>query len=113
MRSQYELSSTGGTVVALIIGAGLLGSGGDQHCQWYPYDFTHACVFALCFVAILTRSVWFAPAFIVACYAKETAVLLLAAYIVIDNGRSLGWKLAFAAVLGAAYLAIQVTIDRW
>lgn len=113
VRNQYELTPDGSTVFALLLGCALLGAGSDNHYQSYPYDFTTAWTFSLCIALILKRSRWFAPAFMLACYAKETSVLLIIAFLLVDNRWSVSRKVAFASFLGAAYLAIQYGIRHY
>jgi hypothetical protein len=75
--------------------------------KWYPYDFTVTFVFALAIYALVKRSLWFIAAFLVACYAKESAILLLAAYW-FPRPHEVRRTLVTIAILAAAFVAIRL-----
>lgn len=95
----------------LFLGLSLLGGGGDIRFGFYPYDLPNAFVFALTLAAILARSFWLLPAFAVACYSKETSVLLIPAYLLARQGWPDRRAIATAAVMGLVYLGVRRTID--
>jgi hypothetical protein len=90
-----------------VLGVALLGGNGDWHYLGYPYDFPHAFVFALTLVALVGRRWWSVPAFAAAAYSKETAVLLIAAHVLLaPERRSLRFWGTLAS-LAALFLAIR------
>ncbi len=104
---QYDVSSRIGVWLAVILGFLFLGAYGGRY-QWYPYDFVTLFVFSAAVLALLSRSVWFVPVFLLAAYAKETAVILLVGYLILENRTRLRGKLMLVALLGAAYVALQL-----
>jgi hypothetical protein len=109
--SQYDVSRTVSIVCALLLGLALLGGGGsggvDHPYKWYPYDFTTAFVFALAIYTLVKRSLWFIPGFLVACYSKESAILLLPAYWLL-RPHGVRRTLVTIAILAAAFVAIRL-----
>lgn len=109
--SQYDVDPVTAVWLTVMLGIGLLGAGGDRHYVWYPYDFTNAFVFSACLLAIVRRSLWFVPTFMAAAYSKETAVLLIVAYLLVqDRVRLRNAMLALG--LGLAYVVVQVANHR-
>jgi hypothetical protein len=95
----------------LLLGLSLLGGGGDVRFGFYPYDLPNAFVFALALAAILARSAWLLPAFALAAYSKETAVLLIPAYLLARRGWPDRRSFLIAAAMGAIYLAVRQIIN--
>ncbi len=79
----YETTSRLASLAGLLLGLALLGEGGDRRFGWFPYDLPHAFIFSLGLTMVLMRSVWLLPVFAVAVYSKETAVLLIPAYLLV------------------------------
>ena len=77
----YETTPRLANLAGLLLGLALLGGGGDLRFGWFPYELPHAFVFSLGLTMVLLRSVWLLPVFAVAVYSKETAVLLIPAYV--------------------------------
>lgn len=107
----YEMPYAVGTWVSLVLGVGLLG-GYSATWQAYPYDLPNAFVFLAALYAIRQRALWWPVIVIAAAYSKETAVLLIPAYAILDRGRfrSVGYwtGLAYVAIAYASvHLAIQ------
>jgi hypothetical protein len=80
----YETPRWVADLTGLLMGPALLGCYGDWHYCGYPYDYPTAFVFALALLGLLGRRWWFPAAFAAAAYSKETAVLLIAAYVLVD-----------------------------
>jgi len=108
---QYDVSSRVGVWLSVILGFLFLGAYGGRY-QWYPYDFVTLFVFSAGVLALISRSVWFVPVFLLAAYAKETAVVLLLGYLLLESRAPLSRKLMLAALLGAAYVGLQVLARR-
>jgi hypothetical protein len=74
-------------LAGMVLGVALLGGNGGRHYSSYPYDFPNAFVFTLALIGLLGRRWWFLPAFAAAAYSKETAVLLIAAHVLVAPER--------------------------
>jgi hypothetical protein len=107
IRHQYEAGAATGIAASLVLGVALLGGGGSGHYQWYPYDFTSACVFAVSIALLLRGSPWFLLVFPIAAYAKETAAFLLVAYWLV-NRDAFGRKIVVGSALAIVFLLIRV-----
>jgi len=103
----YQVGSGAGVWLSVILGVAVLGAYGPRY-QWYPYDFVTLFVFSAGVLALISRSAWFVPIFLLAAHAKETAIVLLLGYLLLENRARLSRKLIVAALLGAAYVAVQV-----
>jgi hypothetical protein len=93
------------------LGVALLGGLGGRHFCAYPYDLPQAFLFTLALASLIARRWWFLPLFALACYSKETSVLLIAACFLLApdwRSRRLGGQLA---VLTALFLGIRCWID--
>jgi hypothetical protein len=110
----YVVSAWTADLLSALLGVALLGGCSDFHYQLYPYDFVQAFIFALVLLGMLKRQWWFVPAFLLAAYSKETAVLLVVAFALItwepEAWRRWGWWLRLAP-LGLAYLSIRAFIN--
>lgn len=104
---EYDVSPRASIWLGVLLGFLFLGAYGGRY-QWYPYDFVTLLVFSAAVLALISRSVWFVPVFLVAAYAKETAVILLVGYLILENRARLSRKLVLVALLGAAYVGLQV-----
>jgi hypothetical protein len=83
----YESPQWIADLAGAVLGVALLGGNGDWHYCGYPYDFPQAFVFALTLAAMLAGRWWFLLVFVAAAYSKETSVLLIAGYVMVDNNR--------------------------
>jgi len=104
---QYDVSSPVSVWLSLLLGFLFLGAYGGRY-QWYPYDFVTLFVFSAAVLALLARSLWFVPLFLLAAHAKETAVVLLVGYLLLENRAPLSRKVMLAGLLGAAYVGLQL-----
>jgi hypothetical protein len=82
----YETPAWVADLAGAVLGVALLGGNGDWHYCGYPYDFPHAFVFTLTLVGLIGRRRWAVPAFAAAAYSKETAALLIVAYVLLAPG---------------------------
>jgi hypothetical protein len=109
----YDMPDRLADVLGGLFGLGLLG-GTDRAGDWAacPYDFPNAFVFVLCVYAIVARRWWLLPVFILACYSKETALLLIIGYAVVHRAsyRQLSYWLVLLAMSGL-YLGIRAWIS--
>jgi hypothetical protein len=97
-------------VVAGLLGIALLGGCG-WHYYSYPYDLPMCFLFTLTLTGIIGRRWWFILSFAAAVYCKETAVLLIPAYVLLaDSWRS--WRFAgICCLLGVIFIAGRIIID--
>lgn len=79
----YETPPWVADLAGAVLGVALLGGNGDWHYCGYPYDFPQAFVFTLTLVGFLGRRWWAVPVFAAAAYSKETAALLIIAYVLL------------------------------
>lgn len=103
----YHTPARVADLAGLALGAALLGGNGDWHYCGYPYDFPTAFAFALALAALLARAWWFPLAFAVAAYSKETAVLLIAAQVLIAPRWRSPRFWGLLALLGVEFVAIR------
>jgi hypothetical protein len=103
----YDMPPWVADLAGAVLGVALLGGNGDWHYLGYPYDFPHAFVFALALVAVLGRRWWFVAAFAAATYSKETAVLLICAYVLLAPERRSLRFWGTLALLAALFAAIR------
>jgi hypothetical protein len=102
----YDCPRWAADVAGAALGLALLGCIGDWHYCLYPYDFPNAFVFTLALAALLGRRWWFVPAFAAAAYSKETAILLILAYVLLAEERHSPRFWGLLGVLLAVYLAV-------
>jgi hypothetical protein len=86
-----------------------LGCYGDWHYCGYPYDYPNAFVFALALLGLVGRRWWFPLAFGAAAYSKETAVLLIAAFVLVH----LRWRSARCWLMVALLSGIYCGVRGW
>jgi hypothetical protein len=105
----YDMPDRLADVLGGLFGIGLLG-GNDGRWSGYTYDFPHAFLFVLCVYGIVASRWWLLPTFILACYSKETALLLIIGYAVVhrQSARRLGYWLVLAVMYG-----IYINIRTW
>ncbi|MFO0910722.1 MAG: hypothetical protein U0794_20640 [Isosphaeraceae bacterium] len=97
---------------SVALGLALLGGGGDLRFGFYPYDLPHTFVFALGLLAIHARSLWLLPVFALATYSKETAILLIPAYLLVADRWSSRHTLGMTVALLAIFVVIRLVLDR-
>ncbi len=98
-------------LTALFLGLSLLGGGGDIRFGFFPYDLPHTFVFALSLTTIFSGSGWLLPVFAVAAYSKETSLLLIPAYILVNWGRR-DWRLiSTVTALTITYVVVRIILD--
>jgi hypothetical protein len=95
-----------------VLGVALLGAYGDWHFSGYPYDFPTAFVFTLTLAGMLARRWWFPLAFAAAAYSKETAVLLIPAFVLVTPGWRTWRFWGMAGLLAAVYAGVRGWLDR-
>lgn len=100
----YEMPDRVADVLGGLFGIGLLG-GNDSRWSGYTYDFPHAFLFTLAVYAIVASRWWLLPTFILACYSKETALLLIIAYAVVHRAeyRRLTYWLMLVVMYGVYF----------
>ncbi len=90
-----------------VLGIALLGGNGDWHYLGYPYDFPNAFVFTLTLAGMVGQRWWAVPAFAAAAWSKETAVLLIAAYVLLAPERRSRRFWLTLGVLAALFAAVR------
>jgi hypothetical protein len=96
----YESPPWLADLAGLVLGLAFLGAGtAYRHYQWYPYDYPNAFVFALVLGAQLARRPWAVVAFALAAYSKETSLLLIVSYVLLEpEGRGRRYWSTLAAM---------------
>ena len=107
----YETTPPIAELAGLLLGLALLGGGGDVRFGWFPYDLPHAFLFGLGLTLTLKRSFWLVPVFGLAAYSKETAVLLIPAYILVHYDRIDRRFLLDVCLMGLTFLLVRRAID--
>ena len=112
-RFYYEMPDRVADVLGGLFGIGLLGGSDSLWHGGYTYDFPNAFVFVLCLYGIVASRWWLLPTFILACYSKETALLLIIAYGLVHRAdyRQLRFVLMLAVMAGI-YFAIRTWINQ-
>jgi hypothetical protein len=105
--TQFEMTPATATAIGAILGIGLLGGFGSWN--EYPYDIPNAFFFLLTLTAIVLKRWWLWLAFVAAAYSKETSVLLIFAFLLLnwDSSRSLRFWITVVG-LGLIFLMIQL-----
>ena len=108
----YDMPAGMADAVGGLFGICLLG-GNDGRWNGYTYDIPNAFLFAMCIYAIVARRWWLLPAFILASYSKETAMLLIIGYALVNRAsyRRLSFWLVLAA-MAALYFSIRTWIGQ-
>jgi hypothetical protein len=108
----YDLRPRVADLTGILFGIALLGGAGRTW-ESYPYDLPNAFLFTTTLAAIVARRWWMPLAFVLACYSKETSLLLILAYVLVHGlrWRRRGWWLMLAA-LSAVYLGFRYWIVR-
>lgn len=96
-------------LLGILFGIALLGGNGDRHYRLYPYDFPNAFVFTLTLAAMLNRRWWYLICFAAATYSKETSILLIIAFMLL-NSKERSSCSAFQVI---ALVAIYVSVICW
>lgn len=109
--SLYSTTDHLADLAGLLMGLALLGGGGDIRFGWFPYDLPHAFVFGLGLSLLLKRSPWLIPVFALAAYSKETAILLIPAYLLVYRDRIDARFFIEAIAMGATFLLVRHAID--
>lgn len=109
--TQFESPPWVASAISAILCVGLLGGIGLDWPE-YPYDLPHAFLFILTMTGIVRRRRWFWPAFVVASYSKETAVLLIQGYALIrrDDFKTRYYWLTLGG-MSIIFAAIRLWID--
>jgi hypothetical protein len=108
----YDMPDRVANLVGGLFGIGLLGGNDSRWCG-YTYDIPHAFLFVLTVYAIVASRWWLLPTFILACYSKETALLLIIGYAVVNRHsfRRLTYWLMLV-VMGGIYFGIRSWITQ-
>ncbi len=109
LRRLYDTPLWVGNLAGLCMGPALLGCYGDWHYCAYPYDYPTAFVFALALVGLLGAHWWFPLAFAAAAYSKETAVLLIGAFLLVH----FRWRRPRAWLILGLLMGIYAAVRGW